>query len=230
MLSPRLAKMLVGAERLLAHPRHAFAAHLGKAHRGAIHPDGHEVAANARHRPRAFGHFGAGSKLWAARENQGWRSASGQRQRLHGAVFGIQHGQVGIHAGGHIAGHAHFVQPFGHRAGNTMAGDRSALARSSVGAGVGHDHSAARPSGPLVELAQHMGRTSARQLYSSSFSWYPMTWRFSSTTRISRSPVANARGLGFQRPHHAHLVQAQADALAGGRVQPRSCSAWRVSL
>ncbi len=41
--------VLVVAERLLTHPWHAFATHLGESDRGAVHPDGHEVAANARH-------------------------------------------------------------------------------------------------------------------------------------------------------------------------------------
>ena len=48
----------VRGKRLLAHPRHALTTHLGKAHGGPVHPQRHVVAANARHRPRAFGHFG----------------------------------------------------------------------------------------------------------------------------------------------------------------------------
>jgi hypothetical protein len=59
-------------------------------------------------------------------------------------------------------------------------------------------------------------------LYSSSLSWYSMTWRFSSMTRISRRPVAKFAGdLGLQRPHHAHLVQADAQLPAGVVVQPQ---------
>ena len=41
--------MLVVAERLLADPRHALAAHLGEAHGAAVHPQAHEMAANASH-------------------------------------------------------------------------------------------------------------------------------------------------------------------------------------
>ena len=41
--------MLVGAEGLLPYPRHALTAHLGKAHRAAVHPQRHVVAAYAGH-------------------------------------------------------------------------------------------------------------------------------------------------------------------------------------
>ena len=113
------------------------------------------------------------------------------------------------------------------------AGDRSARWRAAALAlGLGMDHSPPLPK-PLfglisLNLPSTRGRTSARQLYSSSLSWYSMTWRFSSTTRISCNPVANSRVLGLQRPDHGNLVQADADASAGGVVQPRSSSAWRV--
>ena len=43
--------VLLNAEGLLAHPGHALTPHLGESHRGAVHPDGHEVAANTRHGP-----------------------------------------------------------------------------------------------------------------------------------------------------------------------------------
>ena len=215
--------VLVGAERLLAHPRHAFAAHLGKAHRGAVHPDGHEVAADARHGPRAFGHFGAGV-VWTARAEPGLAVGIGsQRQRLHGAVFGIQHGQVGIHAGGHIAGHAHFVQPFGHRAGNDGGRQVGIGPQQRVGAGVGHAPFAAREIvRALVELAQHMGAhigTPVVQLFFQLV--FDDLALFFHHQNLAQPGGKFARGLGFQRPHHAHLVQAQADALAGGRVQPQ---------
>ena len=58
--------MRVVDERLLADPRHAFAAHLREACSSAIHPQCHVVAANAGHGARAFGHFGGGV-VWTAR-------------------------------------------------------------------------------------------------------------------------------------------------------------------
>ena len=52
--------MLVGRERGLADPGHAFAAHLGEGGGGAVHPGGHVMAANAGHGARTFGHARAG--------------------------------------------------------------------------------------------------------------------------------------------------------------------------
>jgi hypothetical protein len=49
-----------------------------------------------------------------------------------------------------------------------------------------------------------------------------MTWRFSSTTRISCRPVAKFAGqLRLQRPDHAHLVQPDAELPAGVVVEPQ---------
>ena len=42
--------MLVVDKRLLADPWRSFAAHLGKPSRTAVHPQGHEVTTNTRHR------------------------------------------------------------------------------------------------------------------------------------------------------------------------------------
>jgi len=44
--------MFFMAEVLLANPGRAFAAHLGKAHGAAVHPNTHEMATNAGHGPR----------------------------------------------------------------------------------------------------------------------------------------------------------------------------------
>ncbi len=54
-----LEDMLALAERRLADPRRAFAAHVADGHGVALgHEGGHAVAADARHRHRAFGHDG----------------------------------------------------------------------------------------------------------------------------------------------------------------------------
>src|SRR3546814_14790951 len=49
--------MLFAGERPLAYPCRPFAAHVAECCGIAIHPDGHIVAAYARHRARAFGHL-----------------------------------------------------------------------------------------------------------------------------------------------------------------------------
>ena len=54
------------AEMLLTNPGCSFAAHLGKAHGAAIHPQTHEVTANACHGARPLRHFGTGV-VWATR-------------------------------------------------------------------------------------------------------------------------------------------------------------------
>ncbi len=110
-----------------------------------------------------------------------------------------------------------------------IAGDRSALARSSVLAdGLGMDHS---PPSASPNLPTTLGRTSRRQLYSSSLTWYSITWRFSSTTRISRSPVANSRvpcaSSGQTTPTLCSRMPIWRQAASSS---PRSSKAWRVSL
>ena len=52
--------VLVVGKGLLADPGHALTAHLGEARGGAVHPNAHEMAANAGHGARALGHLGAG--------------------------------------------------------------------------------------------------------------------------------------------------------------------------
>ena len=111
--------MLVVGKRLLPDPGHALAAHLGKARGGAVHPDGHEMAANAGHGARALGHLGAGV-VRAARAKPGlaqrfWRA---ELQGLHGALFGVQNGNVRVHARSHVGVHAELFQALGDGAGN----------------------------------------------------------------------------------------------------------------
>ena len=59
-------------EGRLADPRHAFAAHVGEGRSRAIHPDRHDVAADARGRAAALGYLGrrvvraARAEVWNA--------------------------------------------------------------------------------------------------------------------------------------------------------------------
>jgi hypothetical protein len=114
------------------------------------------------------------------------------------------------------------------------AGDRSALARSSVLAvRVGHATTRRPKKSPStsLNLPSTLGRTSARQLYSSSLSWYSMTWRFSSTTRISCRPVANSRVSCASSGHTTPtLCRRMPSCRQVASSSPRSSSAWRVSL
>ena len=115
----------------------------------------------------------------------------------------------------------------------TMDGLRSALARSNVLAlGLACDHSppVVLPSASS-NLPNTVGRTSERQLYNSSLSWYSITWRFSSTTKISRKPVANSRVVCASSGHTtATLCTRIPSSRHIASSSPKSDSAWRVSL
>ncbi len=71
--------LLVG-ERRNAGPRHALAAHLGEGLGAAVHPQRHEVAADAGHGAAALRHLGGGVVRTAGAEV---RRAGDRRHRLH---------------------------------------------------------------------------------------------------------------------------------------------------
>ncbi len=71
--------LLVGKRRD-THPRHALAPHMGVGLGVAIHPQRHEVAADARKSAAAFRHFGRG--VVRAARTEIWRAAD-RRHRLH---------------------------------------------------------------------------------------------------------------------------------------------------
>ena len=106
-------------KRLLPNPRRALAAHLGEPRGGSVHPQSHEMAADAGHGARALGHAGRGV-VRAARTKPGL--ALGQRraqsQRLHGALFSVQNSQLRVHARLYIGVHAQRFEALRNRAGN----------------------------------------------------------------------------------------------------------------
>ena len=110
-------------------------------------------------------------------------------------------------------------------------GFKSAFARNNVLArGLGTDHSPP-PSSASLNLPSTTGRTSERQLYNSSLSWYSMTWRFSSTTKISCSPVANSR-VAWASSGHTTVTLCKRIPMRRqvSSSRPKSKSACRVSL
>ena len=221
--------VLVVGKGLLPDPRHALAAHLGKARGGAVHPDGHEMAANAGHGARALGHLGAGV-VRATRAKPGlaqrfWRA---ELQRLHGAFFGVQNSNMRVHAGGHVGVHAQLFQALGNGAGNQRRRQIGIRSQQSVGAGVGHGPFAAAAhtvsilavAVHLVELAQHAGAhvgTPVVQLFLKLV--FNDLALFFHHQNLLQAGGKFACELGFERPHHRHLVQANTHALAGGVVQ-----------
>ena len=154
--------VLVGRERRLADPRHAFAAHLAEGHGRAVHPDRHVVAADAGDRARALGHLGAGVVRAAAAEPR--RALAAPCRRAGAAVDAGCCSLASISA---IA-HRHARRRCRRRrracfsrlaiALAMIAGVRSACARSSqfwLGFGWLHSPPAVVALG-LVELAEHV--------------------------------------------------------------------------
>ncbi len=114
-----------------------------------------------------------------------------------------------------------------------IAGVRSALGRSSqLSPGFGLDHSPPdRSPSCSSNLPSTVGRTSLRQLYSCSFSWYSIIWRFSSTTRISFKPCAKSRVIVASSGHTTLTLCRRMPRLRQvSSSRPRSASAWRRSL
>ena len=111
--------VLVVAERLLPHPWHALATHLGEAHMVTVHPDGHEMAANASHGARAFWQLGAGVVRTArAKPRLAIRQldiglGTVHLQHVHGAFFGVQNRQLRVDARGGVRVHTHHLDALG---------------------------------------------------------------------------------------------------------------------
>ena len=218
--------MRVVHKRLLADPGHALAAHLGKAGGGAVHPQGHKVAANTGHGARAFGHAGGGV-VRAARAKPGL--ALGQRraqcQGLHGLFFGVQNRQLRIHAGAHIGIYTQRSEALRNRACNhggrqirvsaQQAVCRRLRARpfaaNAVGARrvIGH--------GELTHHARaHIGAPVVQLFFELVFNNLAL---FLDDQNLLQAAGKFARQLRLQRPDYRYLVQAYAHAAASRIVQ-----------
>ena len=131
-----------------------------------------------------------------------------------------------VHACGHVGVHPQLFQTLGDGAGNQRGRQISIGAQQGVGAGVGHGPFATAPIGAVafhfVELAQHarahIGAPVVQLFLELVFNDLALFFHYQDFLQASRK---FARELGFERPHHRHLVQANADALAGGVVQPQ---------
>lgn len=117
-----------------------------------------------------------------------------------------------------------------HKFAIVQAEDELASIGMVVGAGWNGARAFTATSGSS-NLPSTLGRTSARQLYSSSLSWYSMIWRFSSTTRISCKPCAKSRVmLASSGQTTLTLCSRMPSWPQVASSSPRSASAWRVSL
>ncbi len=214
-------------ERLLPHPRHALAPHLRERNRVAVHPDRHVMAANARHRARALGHPRRGV-VRAARAKPGHalHVAQLRLQRLQRALTRLDDGQLRLHPGSDIAAFRQQTaptQPLDQRARDDGRRQVGVGAQQLVGTGVGHGPFAPRVVAlDLVELTQHVRAhvgTPVVELFLElvfddlAFFFYHQD--------LAQALGERARDLRLQRPHHRHLVHANAELAAGIVVQPQ---------
>ena len=218
--------MAVVGKRLLPDPGRALAAHLREARGRAVHPQGHEMAADAGHRARSLGHAGRGV-VRAARTKPGL--ALGQRraqsQRLHGPLFGVQNRQLRVHAGLHIGVHAQRCEALRNRAGNHGRRQIGIGAQQAVGGGVGRRPFTANAigAGRVVghrELAHHtrahIGAPVVQLFFELVFNDLALFFHHQNLLQAGGKFACELR---LQRPDHRHLVQADAHAAAGGIVQ-----------
>jgi hypothetical protein len=220
--------VLVRRERRLADPGHALAAHLREGHGAAVHPDRHVVAADAGHRARTLGHLGAGVVRAAAAEPgralAGGIAGGGQRTLLR-----VDQRQPGLDARARVAVDAELEQPLADRTRDERRREVGLRAQQPVAARVGlAPFAAVAAEGlaaldvdlALVELAQHVGPhvgpPVVELLLELVLDDLALLLDDQDLLQAAREAARDAR---LQRPHHADLVQADADAPAGGVVQ-----------
>src|SRR5205814_1146140 len=199
--------LLVGEGRL-ADPRRAFGPHVREGRRAAVHPDRHEVAADARRRAAAFRNARRGV-VRAARAEIGlaYRRDARLRQQL---FLEIEKCQPFPKLRTEI-----FCQPQLLHALRDHARDqrRRMLVVRRQQPGAGRLAAAAAPLAAVVELADHARRAHA---------FLPVVELFLELVLDELAlfldhqdlfePVGEApRGLRLERPRHADLVDAQAD-------------------
>ena len=213
--------LLVG-ERRLADPGHAFAAHLGEAEVLAVHPVDHVVAADAGHAARTLGQARAGV-VRAAGAEPGCAVAAFDVDGLERGFLRIQNRQLCLHARLHIGRHAHLDQAprDGTRDDGRVQVGRGA--QQDVVGRVGHAPlAAAHVAFHLVELAEHVGThiftPVVELLLDLVFDQLALFFHYQDLVQPGGKVTRDVR---LQRPHHAHLVHAHADAAAGVLVQPQ---------
>jgi hypothetical protein len=155
-------------------------------------------------------------------QNQGWRSPV-DLQHLHRALLGLHDGQARVHARGDVAGHAQLLQALGNGLGNQRGRQVGVGAQQVLARGVGHRPFAAGVAfAHVVELAQHVGAhvgAPVVQLFLELV--FDDLALFLHHQDLLQAGGELARDLRLQRPHHAHLVQADAQLPAGVVVQPQ---------
>ncbi|MNS15586.1 hypothetical protein D3C72_472230 [compost metagenome] len=202
--------VLLFGERRLAHPGHPFPAHLGVDLGITVHPPDHVMTTNARHAARAFRQAGRGVVRTARTEP--WLALfhhARTRQRLFAVADECQ---ARIDTGAHVFRQIKAQQPRGN--GTRHHRGRKLVVRRQQPVALRH-----RPFAAIlvVELANH-----ARNLLAAADPteqlFLQLVFQHLALFLNHQDLVQPFRKLlragGFQRPHHAHLEQAQTDALA----------------
>ena len=211
----------VRGEGLLADPGHALAAHLCETHGAAVHPQRHVMAAYTGHGARALRHAGR-SVVRAARAKPG-RALGVDLEHLHGPLFGLDQGQPCGDARAHVAGQVELLNARGNRLGYQRGRQVGVGAQQRVSRRVGHAPLAATEVAlDLVELAQddrpYIGAPVVQLFLELVFNDLAF---FFHHQNLLQTGSKFARELRLERPHHADLVQPDADLPASVVVQPQ---------
>ena len=190
--------VLFADERRFAHPGHAFAAHLGEGF-GAVHPQRHDVAADAGERALAFRRLGGGV-VWAAGAEIG---AAFDRGDVRGRFAGLiaEEGECGADPVGVVE----MLQARGDHVGDDAR--RKFIVRAQ------------QPFAALVMLANDAradGLAPVIQLpFQLMFDEFAL---FLDHQYFIQAFRKGAHAVGLQRPRHADLVDLEANVRSDARI------------
>ena len=193
-----LEDVRTGAERRLAQPGGALAAHLGEAPRVAVHPLDHEVAADAGQRLGALGHVG--------------------RAAVRAAGAEIGQPRHGRHvAGGGPLGPPQRVQPGAQRARRRAvpAGARRWRSRPGSRTGCRGSGSSGAPATSSLPSITGPARQMVEQLLGLALDQAALLLDHEHALEPAQRPL---QAHGLERPGHADLVDQQAQLAGAGLV------------
>ena len=199
-------------EGRLANPGHAFTAHVGEGAGLAVgHEGGHVVATDAGHGAAAFGHHRGGvvGAAWA----EGGHPVDGEDAAAEGGLLGLQEGQAGLDAiGGEEAPDAGSDDPGDHGRGQLPGGGEQPFAVVYGGTAVRAQGGEQRPFPLLVELADNAGAHVLAPVVELFLELVFEELALLLDHQDLVQPFGEvAHPFGLQGPHHAHLVEADAD-------------------
>ncbi len=190
--------MALFGEGRLAHPGRAFAAHVGEGGRGAVHPQHHEVAADARQSARTLRHPGrtvvrtAGAEVGRARDRDHRRGGAFLGLDDRQPVADARRGEVAADAVGDDAGDLRRRQFAGGGQQPATVGQGPFALFVELA-----DHARAHVFAPVVELLLQLVFDQLALFLDYQYLLQP----------FGEMPYA----IGLERPDHADLVQPDAE-------------------